>query len=180
MVWIFVTLNYEDKCAKNECLSQIWLFSIPDPGSELSPSRIRDPNCLHLGSRIRTVSIPEDPNCLHAGSRILIKEFKNFNPKKSKLRFLSSKNYDPDCLSRIRMLTFSHPGSRGQKGTQSRILIRNTETMSQNWVLLKSRWPPGLKLDCMPFVPVLRTRIRIWSRPVRIWSFWSDPDPVQK
>jgi hypothetical protein len=24
--------------------------------------------------------------------------------------------------SRIRMLTFSHPGSRGQKGTQSRIL----------------------------------------------------------
>ena len=28
--------------------------------------------------------------------------------------------------SRIRMLTFSHPGSRGQKGTQSRIRIRNT------------------------------------------------------
>ncbi len=25
-----------------------------------------------------------------------------------------------------RMLTFSHPGSRGQKGTQSRIRIRNT------------------------------------------------------
>jgi hypothetical protein len=25
--------------------------------------------------------------------------------------------------SRIRMLTFSHPGSRGQKGTQSRIRI---------------------------------------------------------
>jgi hypothetical protein len=28
--------------------------------------------------------------------------------------------------SRILMLTFSHPGSRGQKGTQSRIRIRNT------------------------------------------------------
>ena len=38
------------------------------------------------------------------------------------------------------------PGSRGQKGTQSRILIRNTETMSQNWVLHKSRWPTGLKV----------------------------------
>ncbi len=41
--------------------SRIRLFSIPDPGS-----------------RIRTVSIP-DP-----GSRILIKEFKYFNPQKSK------------------------------------------------------------------------------------------------
>jgi hypothetical protein len=30
------------------------------------------------------------------------------------------------CSSRIRMLTFSHPGSRGQKGTQSRIRIRIT------------------------------------------------------
>jgi hypothetical protein len=31
--------------------------------------------------------------------------------------------------SRIRMPTFSHPGSRGQKGTQSRIRIRNTDGM---------------------------------------------------
>jgi hypothetical protein len=30
--------------------------------------------------------------------------------------------------SRIRMLTFSHPGSRGQKGTKSR--IRNTDKFS--------------------------------------------------
>jgi hypothetical protein len=44
---------------------RIRLFSIPDPGSELSPSRIPDPNCLHPGSRI-------------------LKEFKYFNPKKSK------------------------------------------------------------------------------------------------
>jgi hypothetical protein len=75
------------------------------PGSELSPSRIPDP-----------------------GTRILIKEFKYFNPKKSKKWFLSSKNMirvvHPG--SRIRMLTFSHPGipepgSRGQKGIQSRI-----------------------------------------------------------
>ncbi len=40
---------------------------------------VADPGCL---SRIRLFSIP-DPNCLHPGSRIL-KEFKYFNPKKSK------------------------------------------------------------------------------------------------
>jgi hypothetical protein len=39
---------------------------IPDPGSDFFPSRI------------------PDPNYLHPGSRILIKEFKNFNPKKCK------------------------------------------------------------------------------------------------
>ncbi len=39
---------------------------IPDPGSDFFPSRI------------------SDPNCLHPGSRILIKEFKYFNPPKSK------------------------------------------------------------------------------------------------
>jgi hypothetical protein len=54
-------------------------------------------------------------NCLHPGSRSLIKQFKYFNPKKNKKWFLSSKKYDPGCSSRIRMLTFSHPGSRGQK-----------------------------------------------------------------
>jgi hypothetical protein len=95
--------------------TRIRLFSIPDPGSELSPSRswirikefkyyspkktkkmgqkgtqsrsVADPGCLsritdptffHPGSRI------PDPNCLHPGSRILIKEFKFFNPQKSK------------------------------------------------------------------------------------------------
>jgi hypothetical protein len=29
------------------------------PGSDFFPSRIPDPNCLHPGSRIRTVSIPD-------------------------------------------------------------------------------------------------------------------------
>jgi hypothetical protein len=57
---------------------------IPDPGSDIFPSRI------------------PDPNCLHPGSRILIKEFKYFNPQKSKQKwFLSSKKYDPGCSSRI-------------------------------------------------------------------------------
>ncbi len=65
------------------CLSRIRLFSIPDRGSDVFPSRI------------------PDPNCLHPGSRILIKEFKYFYPQKSKKWFLSSKKYDPGCLSRI-------------------------------------------------------------------------------
>jgi hypothetical protein len=43
--------------------------------------RIRD---VYPGSPIRLFSIP-DPNCLHPGSRSLIKEFKYFNPKKSKI-----------------------------------------------------------------------------------------------
>ncbi len=55
---------------------------IPNPGSEFSPSRIRDTHFFHLGSRI------------------CIKEFKYFNPKKW---FLSSRKYDPGCSSRIRI-----------------------------------------------------------------------------
>ncbi len=60
--------------------------------SELSPSRIPDPNCLHPGSRIRTVSIP-DP-----GSS---KNLSILTPKKAKKWVLSSKKYDPGCSSRI-------------------------------------------------------------------------------
>jgi hypothetical protein len=69
--------------------SRIRLFSIPGPGS-----------------RIRTVSIP-DPGSSSENLSILA-------PKKAKKWFLSSKKYDPGCSSRIRMLTFSHPGSRIQ------------------------------------------------------------------
>jgi hypothetical protein len=48
------TLYVGTSVADPECLSRIRLFSIPDPGSELSPSQIR------------------------------IREFKYFNPKKTK------------------------------------------------------------------------------------------------
>ncbi len=36
----------------------------------------------------------------------------------------------PVSGSRIRILIFSHPGSRGQKGIGSRIRIRNTDSQS--------------------------------------------------
>jgi len=80
--------------------------------------RIRD---VYPGSRIRLFSMP-DPTCLHPGSRILIKEFQYFNPKKmvSKLLKIWSGLFIPDPGSGCWLST--HPGSRGQKGTQSRIL----------------------------------------------------------
>ncbi len=61
--------------------SRIRLFSIQDPGSELSPSRIPGP-----GSASKNLSI--------------------LTPKKPKKWFLSSRKCDPGCSSRIRMLTF--------------------------------------------------------------------------
>ncbi len=73
-------------------------------------------NCLCCGSRIRLLSIP-DPNFFHPGSA---------KPQK---RYLSSRKYGmiwivhPGSGSWL----FTPPGSRGQKGTGSRIQIRNTE-----------------------------------------------------
>jgi hypothetical protein len=87
---------------------------------------VADPGCL---SRIRLFCIP-DPNCLHPGSRIRLKEFKYFNPKKTKKWFLSSRKYDLGCSSRIQMLTFYPsriPDPGVKKGTGSRIRIRNTD-----------------------------------------------------
>jgi len=51
--------------------------------------------------------------------------------KKQKKWFLSSRKYDPGCSSWIPdpdadFLPIPDPGSRGQKGTGSRIQIRNT------------------------------------------------------
>jgi hypothetical protein len=70
---------------------------------------IRDPeqNFFHPGSS--AIKIP-DPGSGSASKNVSI-----FNQK---IVFKSS---------RIRILIFTHPGSRGQKGTGSRILIRNTD-----------------------------------------------------
>ncbi len=100
----------------------------------LSVLRIRD---VYPGSRIRLFSsrIP-DPNCLHPGSWIRTKEFKYFNPEKtkkmvSKLWIKWSGLFIPDPGSGCWLST--HPGFRipdpGVKKAPdlgSRILIRNT------------------------------------------------------
>jgi hypothetical protein len=88
--------------------------------------RIRD---VYPGPRIRIFSLP-DSGSEFFPIRIRIKEFRYFIPKKL---FLSSRKYDSGCSSRIRILLFTHPGSRGQKGTGSRgqkgtgSQIRNTD-----------------------------------------------------
>ncbi len=83
-------------------------------------SWIPDPAFFNPGSLIRTVSIP-DPGSSSKYLSIL-------TPKKAKKWFLSSKEYDPGCSSRIPdpgsgcwLSPIPDPGSRGQKGTQSRI-----------------------------------------------------------
>jgi hypothetical protein len=80
----------------------VWRIRDVYPGSDFFPSRI------------------PDPNCLHPGSRILIKEFKYFNPKKSQKWFLIMiRVVHPG--SGCWLSPIPDPGSRGQKGTQSRI-----------------------------------------------------------
>jgi hypothetical protein len=80
---------------KNQCCGS-GMF-IPDLESEFFPSRI------------------PAANFFHPGSRICIKELNYFNPKKW---FQSSRNYDPGCSSRIRILDFYPsriPGSKRRR-----------------------------------------------------------------
>ncbi len=94
---------------------------IPDPGSDFFPSRIR------------TVSIP-DPGSSSKNLSIL-------TPKKPKNWFLSSKNYDPGCSSRIRMLTFYPSRIPGSK--------RHSIPDPQHWYIFNLRFldlSPGLGL----------------------------------
>ena len=95
---------------------------ILDPGS-----RIPDPGSYFFPSRILLFSIP-DPGFELSPSRILAPHQSILTSKKAKKWFLSSKKYDPGCSSRIpdpgsgyRISPMPDPGSRGQKGTQSRI-----------------------------------------------------------
>jgi hypothetical protein len=79
---------------------------------------VADPECLF---RIPdpTFSIP-DPGSKRCRIRIRIKKL-----------FLSSQKYDQGCSFRIRI--FSHPGSRDQKSTGSRIRTRNHSVRSHPW-----------------------------------------------
>ncbi len=87
---------------------------------------VADQGCL---SRIRIFSIPDQKDS-RSRIRIHITEFKYFFPKKF---ILNSRKYDLGCSSPIRIpdpdldfLPIPDPGTRGQKGTGSRIRIRNT------------------------------------------------------
>ncbi len=98
----------------------VWFGPIPRPQPLLAVSRIQ---YVYPGSLIWIFSIP-GPNFFHPGRRICIKEFEYFNPKiVSKLSEISGllvPDPDPDFLP------IPDSGSRGQKGTGSRVRIRNT------------------------------------------------------
>ncbi len=100
-------------------------------------------SCYLFGSFVVfTVSVADpgwlsripDPTFFHPGSQIHIQEFKYFNPK-------NSRNYDPVCSSRIRILIFSPSripdlGSRGQKCTGSRITNPVPQHFTVHWTRL--------------------------------------------
>ncbi len=96
--------------------------SVADP---VCLSRIPDPTFFHPESRIRTASIP-DPGSASKNLSIL-------TPKKTKKWFLSSRKYDPGCLSRIPdpdadfyPSRIPDPGVKKALDPGSRIRIRNT------------------------------------------------------
>ncbi len=89
---------------------------VPDFGSRIRLFFIPDPGCYLFPSRIRIVSIP-DPNCFHPVSRIRTKEF---NPKNG---FYALGNMIRVVHPGSGSWLFTYPGSRGQKGTGSRIRI---------------------------------------------------------
>ncbi len=81
-------------------------------------------------SRIWIFFIP-DPNFFHPGSRIHIKLFP------------SSWKYDPGGSSRIRILIFTHPGSRIQGSKRYRIPDPNP----QHWYQNKFLWQVKILVD---------------------------------
>jgi hypothetical protein len=80
---------------------------------------VTDPGCI---------SWIQDPNFFQPGSRVEKTPDLDLHQIIQPIKvFLSFRKYDPGCSSRIRILIFyPDPGYRGQKGTESRIRIRNT------------------------------------------------------
>jgi hypothetical protein len=91
---------------------------VSDPRSVFFPSRIPDPNLFHPGSASKNLSV-------------LTK----------KKWFLSTQKYDSSCSSPIFFYQSRMPdlGSRGQKGTGSRIRIRKTEFQRQQKIITGTR-----------------------------------------
>ena len=112
---------------------EVTLQNVKQPKSGRNSGHVRNSDIYGMFIRDPNFSIP-DPNFFHPGSRIFpsrinIIEFKYFNHN---TLFLNSRKYDLGCSSWIRILIFlpiPDPGSRGQKGTVSRIRIRNTGNM---------------------------------------------------
>ncbi len=103
-------------------------------------------------------------------SRILIKEFKHFNPTKW---FLGSRKYDPDPD----FLPIPDPGSRGQKGTGSRIRIRNTELkIMVNWpeTQTSALFIKLIHLSALPIVKEPGIINHVWTITVykNWWKMW--------
>jgi hypothetical protein len=69
---------------------------------------------------------------------------------------------------------FTHPGSRGQKGTGSRIRIRNTARME--WPAVPKCQPDSLRFD--RFRNCRRVRFRTAFVPIRILPFPNQADHV--
>ncbi len=80
----------------------------PSATSNMRPIFVPDFTCGKSNFSITFFSVA-DPKCL---SRIRTKEFRYFNPKKW---FLSSRKYDSDFSSRIRILTFYPSRIQGSK-----------------------------------------------------------------
>ncbi len=101
-----------------------------------------------------------DPNIFYPGFRIRIKEFKYLNPKKMVPKLLEIWFGlfipDPDFLH------IPDPGSRGQKGTGSR--IRNTGYHAYFIVKLKT----SLNLEINNYVLCLNHRKKRWEA----WGKW--------
>ncbi len=95
--------------------SRIQIFIHPGSGSRIPDPGSRIPD---LGSRIPDL-----------GSRIQKHQLKNFLPKNLSLRSQKYGFRIRDPRSGIREKPIPDPGSRGQKGTGSRIRIRNTDKM---------------------------------------------------
>ncbi len=143
-VWTLITsaVNYTNEMEKYfrfyQCCGS-GMF-IPDPGSWFSPSRIPDPKIatkerggknfviklFSVATFFTKLNIILFLKCWRKKFGPNFKELLKFLPKKLSL---SSQKYGfgiRDPRSGIRKKPIPDPGSRGQKGTGSRIRIRNT------------------------------------------------------
>ncbi len=120
------------------CLSRIpdpwsWFLPIPDPGSKKKQQqkRVVKKNLLSYVAtnftklKIILVWSAEEKNWQ------IFKELQIFLPKKLSLSYIKYGFGIRDPRSGIRKKPIPDPGSRGQKGTGSRIRIRNTAIVSE-------------------------------------------------